>query len=180
MNKTEMNVKVVADDLGNVIRVSANNPDYGVIRVVEESIQFQNGWMRRKDKSALIPGFVEDLKTLNWKNGQKIAGQIVVKEALEPFNENDPDRDLKYAFAGGPLCVYEDQPIYRKTFFTLDMNQTDEYIQHTNVAEIREAINGKEVTEVKPVAKKESKVNTKLVEELVSESSDDEDVSFEF
>jgi hypothetical protein len=60
------------------------------------------------------------------------------------------------------------------------MNQTDEYIQHTNVAEIREAINGKEVTEVKPVAKKESKVNTKLVEELVSESSDDEDVSFEF
>ena len=91
MNKTEMNVKVVADDLGNVIRVSANNPDYGVIRVVEESIQFQNGWMRRKDKSALIPGFVEDLKTLNWKNGQKIAGQIVVKEALEPFNENDPD-----------------------------------------------------------------------------------------
>ena len=180
MNKTiENNVKVVADNLGNVIRVSANNPDYGVIRVVEESVQFQNGWMRRKEKSALIPGFVEDLKTLGWKNGQMISGQVVVKEALEPFNENDPDRDLKYAFEGGPLCIYEDQPIYRRTFFTTDMNDYDQFIQHTNVAEIREAINTRESVTAAP-AKPAAKVKKEEpVAETVEESAD-EDVSFDF
>jgi hypothetical protein len=173
-------VKVVADDLGNVIRVSSNNPEYGVIRVVQESVQFVNGWMRRKEKSALIPGFVEDLQSLKWKNGQELSGQIIVKESLEPFNEADPDRDLKYAFAGGPLCVFEDQPIYRKTFFTLDMNQTDEYIQHTNSEEIREAGSNSNA-DVQKVATKKQKVEEPVAAEVEEELADDAgDVSFEF
>lgn len=168
------NVIVVADDLGNVVRVSENNPDYGVIRVVQDAVQFVNGWMRNKQKSALIPGFVEDLQKLNWENGQEVKGQVVVKESLEPFNENDPDRDLKYAFAGGPLCVFEDQPIYRRTFFTQNMEETDQYVQHTNTAEIREASaeNGTTVSE-KPAKK---------VKETVAEATEesDDDVSFDF
>src|SRR5210317_480495 len=147
-------VTIVADDLGNVVRVSENNPEYGNVRVVQESVQFTNGWMRKKEKSALIPGFVEDLQSIDWKAGETLNGQIVVKESLEPFNENDPDRDLKYAFAGGPLCVFEDQPIYRRTFFTQNMEETDQYVQHTNTAEIREASaeNGTTVSE-KPAKK---------------------------
>ena len=178
MNNSNSNsVKVVADDLGNVIRISSNNPEYGVIRVVQESVQFSNGWMRRKEKSALIPGFVEDLQSLGWKNGQEINGQVVVKESLDSFNENDPERDLKYAFEGGPLCVYEDQPIYRRTFFTTDMNDYDQFIQHTNIAEIREAISTRDSVTAAP-AKPAAKV--KKEEPVAVEESNDEDVSFDF
>jgi hypothetical protein len=182
MNNSNSNsVKVVADDLGNVIRVSTNNPEYGVIRVVQESVQFSNGWMRRKEKSALIPGFVEDLQSLKWKNGQEVEGQVVVKESLEAFNENDPDRDLKYAFAGGPLCVYEDQPIYRRTFFTTDMNDTDEYVQHTNSSEIREASAENSAPVEKKATPKKEKVAEPVTAEVEEELDEDTgDVSFDF
>lgn len=174
-------VKVVADDLGNVTRVSQNNPEYGVIRVVQEAIQFSNGWMRRKEKSALIPGFVEDLQSLKWKNGQELNGQIIVKESLEAFNVNDPDRDLKYAFSGGPICVFEDQPIYRRSFFTTDMNDTDEYIQHTNSDEIRESSAAntatKSVVATKPAAKQASVMAEVEAEE---DTEDTSDVKFDF
>ena len=174
-------VTVVADDLGNVVRVSENNPEYGVIRVVQESVQFVNGWMRRKEKSALIPGFVEDLQSLKWKNGEKLDGQIIVKESLEAFSEVNPDRDLKYAFAGGPLCVFEDQPIYRKTFFTLDMEQTDEYIQHTNSTEIREA-SADSNADLKKAPAKKQKVEEPVAAAVEEDLADDDagDVSFEF
>lgn len=180
-NSNFASVTVVADDLGNVVRVSQNNPEYGVIRVVQESVQFTNGWMRRKEKSALIPGFVEDLQSLKWKNGQELSGQIIVKESLEPFNEVDPDRDLKYAFAGGPLCVFEDQPIYRKTFFTLDMEQTDEYIQHTNSTEIREA-SADSNADLKKAPAKKQKVEEPVAAAVEEDLADDDagDVSFEF
>lgn len=182
MNNSNSNsVKVVADDLGNVIRISSNNPEYGVIRVVQESVQFSNGWMRRKEKSALIPGFVEDLQTLGWKNGQEINGQVVVKESLDSFNENDPDRDLKYAFAGGPLCVHEDQPIYRRTFFTTDMNDTDQYVQHTNSSEIREASAENSAPAKKASTPKKEKVVEAVTAEVEEDLDDDaSDVSFDF
>lgn len=182
MNNSNSNsVKVVADDLGNVIRISSNNPEYGVIRVVQESVQFSNGWMRRKEKSALIPGFVEDLQSLGWKNGQEINGQVVVKESLDSFNENDPDRDLKYAFAGGPLCVHEDQPIYRRTFFTTDMDETDQYVQHTNSSEIREASAENSAPAKKASTPKKEKVVEAVTAEVEEDLDDDaSDVSFDF
>lgn len=181
MNNSEFNsVKVVADELGNVVRVSQNNPEYGVVRVVQDAVQFVNGWMRKKEKSALIPGFVEDLESLNWTDGQELSGQIIVKESLEPFNENDPDRDLKYAFAGGPLCVYDDQPIYRRTFFTMDMNDTDEYIQHTNVSEIREAGANNDRIPAQKTVKETKKVEETVTAEVEESTDDDSDVTFDF
>src|SRR5210317_426944 len=170
-------VTIVADDLGNVTTLSKNNPEYGNVRVVQESVQFTNGWMRKKEKSALIPGFVEDLQSIGWKAGETLNGQIVVKESLEPFNENDPDRDLKYAFAGGPLCVFEDQLIYRRTFYTENMNDHDEFIQHTNTEEIRGAVNN---SDLKPA--KEEKPAKKEAVETVAETAEesDDDVSFDF
>ncbi len=44
MNK----VKVVADEFGNVVRVSTNNPEYASIRVEQSTFSFSKGWMRKK------------------------------------------------------------------------------------------------------------------------------------
>jgi hypothetical protein len=73
--------------------------------------------------------------------GSVFPGKLVIDEALEAFNPGPyQDRDLKYAFEGGPLCVFEDMPIYRRTRYTENVNEMDTLIQHTNTEEIRAAV----------------------------------------
>lgn len=135
------NVRVVADATGNVIGVSQNNPEYGYIRVEQETIQINDqGWLRNVRRSALLKGKVEDLMRTGYKEGTEIPGKIVVVESLTPFNSENPDRNLKIAGATGIVCRVDDQPIYRETFYTANLNAIDEFITHDNSTEIKEGM----------------------------------------
>jgi hypothetical protein len=141
-------VVVVANEEGNVVQTSENNSEFGHIRVEQvRAIIDDRGWVNRKKYVALIAGKTEDLEALEYKNGQELEGKIIVKESLSPFNTKSPDRDLKYAGSSGIICLQSTSPIYRKCVYTLDINSSDELIQHTNVEEIKEAFN-------KPVSRK--------------------------
>ena len=62
-----MNSKVFvqADETGAVINVSENNPEFGYVRVQQTRTMIDdNGFVRRREISALMPGSVEDLKAL--------------------------------------------------------------------------------------------------------------------
>jgi hypothetical protein len=132
-------VKVAADKNGNVIGISQNNPEYGYIRVEQAATQINDqGWLRNVKRSALIKGKVEDLLACNYKEGTTINGKIVVVESLTPFNPTNPDRDLKVAGETGVICRIDDQPIYRQTFFTQNLNAYDELITHDNTDEIKD------------------------------------------
>lgn len=134
-----MKVKVLADNNGGIIRVSYNNPEYGYIRVAQEDVQINNGgWLKYATRSALIKGKIEDLQKAKYTEGQEINGKIVIKESLKPFNPQIADKDLKIAGNTGIVCRVEDQPIYRQTIFTQNLNEHDELITHTNGDEIRE------------------------------------------
>ena len=134
-------VTVTADQNGNVIGVSQNNPEYGYIRVEQIATQINDeGWLRNVKRSALIKGKVEDLSASKYKAFDEIDGKIVVRESLVPFNTENPDRDLKVAGLTGIICRIGDQPIYRQTFFTTNLNATDEFIMHDNKEEIREVM----------------------------------------
>ena len=133
-------VQIIPDDLGNVIRVSQNNTDYGHVRLQQERVTFGNtGWVNRKTISTLLHGKVEDLRDMGLHNMKELAGKIVIRESLEPFNTNDPDRDLKIAGDTGIVCCQDGQPIYRKTVFTADTNAEDVLVAHDNGDAIREA-----------------------------------------
>lgn len=135
MNK----VTVAADKNGNVIGVSPNNPEYGWIRVEQNArVISDRGWLRNSKRSALIKGKVEDLVASNYKEGEEITGKIIVIESHDPFNPENPDRDIKLAGDTGVICRVDDQPIYRQTFFTPNVNAQDELIMHTNAEEIKE------------------------------------------
>jgi hypothetical protein len=135
MNK----VTVAADKNGNVIGVSPNNPEYGWIRVEQNArVISDRGWLRNSKRSALIKGKVEDLVASNYKEGEEITGKIIVIESHDPFNPENPDRDIKLAGDTGVICRVDDQPIYRQTFFTPNINAQDELIMHTNTEEIKE------------------------------------------
>lgn len=132
-------VVVTADQNSNVIGVSENNPEYGYVRV-EQTGSFINdqGWLRISRRSALIKGLVKDLVETGFSAGQEIPGKIVVIESLTPFNSENPERDLKIAGDTGVICRYDDQPIYRQSFYTSNMSANDQFIVHTNSQEIKE------------------------------------------
>ncbi len=137
-------VKVVADEFGSVVSISPNNPDYGYIRVEQDCPVFNSkGWFDFKKRCAIIPGKTEELKRAVhagfFKAGNELPGKIVVKEQLEPLMESNPDFGLKRAGANGPVLLFEDQMIYRRAFYTENLNETDVLIQHTNIEEVRTA-----------------------------------------
>jgi len=132
-------VKVTADENGNIIGRSQNNPEFGYIRVEQQVTQInQEGWLRRATRSALIKGRVDDLVAASFTAGQELPGKIVVRESFEPFNPQNPDRDLKMAGTTGVICRVGDQPIYRQSFYVTDDTASDELIMHDNREEIRQ------------------------------------------
>lgn len=142
-------VVVVADPMGSVIGISDNNSEYGYIRVQQVAKRIGNGgWFSWIKKSALLKGKIEDLKEANFKEGDILPGKIVIKESLSPFYAEDPDKHLKRAGDSGVVCTLDDQPIYRDSIYTTNMEDEDELIQHNNgeiikreMMERKEAIN---------------------------------------
>lgn len=132
-------VYVTADPLGNVIGISQNNPEFGYVRIEQQTTEIsEGGWVRPVRRSTLLKGKVEDLRAVGYRAGDTLPGNIFVREQFEPFTTVNPDRHLKIAGNTGVICRVDDQAIYRDTYFTTNPNATDELIPHNNREEIRE------------------------------------------
>ena len=118
-------VVVVPDaTTGAVIYISANNPDYGYVKLQQvRTLVDDNGFLRRQNMSALIQAPVGILQEMGYYAGQILDGKIIIKESLAP----------------GILCKVGDEPIYRKTVYNTSSNAADITIQHDNIEELREA-----------------------------------------
>ena len=140
-------VCIVPDEMGNVIRVSKNNPEYGHVRLTQDGTTFtQTGWIKKVTKSTLLHGTVEDLKNYNIQKKKTLQGNIYIVESFDPFSEKNPDYDLKMAGKTNIICKginpvtgEIDAPIYRKSFYDPMGTKDDVLISHTNTKEIREA-----------------------------------------
>ena len=125
---------------GSVINVSENNPEYGYVKLQQiRNVIDDNCFLRRKPVNALLPGTVEDLKSLNLFAGQALTGKILIEESLEPFNKKTPERDLKIAGETGIVCTWNSLPIYRRTKFTFNSVAEDYYQKHDNIDELKAA-----------------------------------------
>jgi hypothetical protein len=138
-----MNSKVIvlADEATkSVVNVSQNNPKYGYIRVQQvRTLVDDNGFLRRKVITALAPGLLDELTEIGYYPGQQIDGKIVVEESLEPFNKENPERDLKVAGETGIVCTFAGLPIFRRTKLSFDATTADILIKHDNSDELRAA-----------------------------------------
>jgi hypothetical protein len=133
-------VRVLADATTKTVVNLSDNPKFGYIRVEQvRNVVDDKGFWRRKPVSAIVPGLLEELQAENFYEGQELSGRIVIKEALTPFNDKTPERDLKIAGETGIVCKFEGSPIYRKTVYTLASNAEDVLIKHDNVEELRAA-----------------------------------------
>jgi hypothetical protein len=149
-----MNSKVVvlADETtGAVVNVS-ENPKFGYIRCQQtKAIIDKNGFLSRKVMSALLPGELEDLQSLQYYAGQVLDANIVIEESLSPFNKKDPSRDLKIAGQTGIVCTLDGEPIYRRTRVTFNLSETDAPIKHNNTAELQAAYEKEQATKSKAI-----------------------------
>ena len=133
-------VTIAPDEQGNVIRVSKNNPEFGHVRLTQEKVGFGSGsWVKKSSRSTLIHGTVEDLTAIGIADKKELPGQIIIREQLEAFSGDNPDRDLKIAGDTGIVCCKHGEPIYRKTFYSMDQDEGDTLVAHTNSDAIREA-----------------------------------------
>jgi hypothetical protein len=134
-------VIVSSNEDGSVISLSKNNPQYGYIRVSQKRLVInKKGWVNMKELSALVQADVETLKQLDWKAGQELNGQIVIKESIEPFSPENSQKDLKIAGDSNVICSINGQPIYRKCFYDPTASDIDILVQHDNLEEIRNAM----------------------------------------
>jgi hypothetical protein len=134
-------VIVCPNEDNSIITLSKNNPEYGYIRVTQQRLLInKKGWVSIKPLSALVQADVDTLKMLNWTPNQQLKGQIVIKESLEAFTPDNPDKDLKIAGETGIPCCIDGQPIYRKCFYDPTGNDVDDLIQHNNTEEIKIAV----------------------------------------
>ena len=133
-------VNVSSNEDGGVITLSKNNPEFGFIRLTQRRLVInKKGWVNMKELSALVQADIETLKSLGWAANQKLVGNIVIKESLEPFNNEYADKDLKVAGDTGIVCCLDGQPIYRKCFYDPTGNDPDSLVQHNNSVEIKSA-----------------------------------------
>lgn len=172
-------VQIVPDELGNVVRQSTNNPEFGYVRLEQERVSFgSNGWVKRSNLSTLLHGKMEDLNAMDLLSQTELKGKIIVREQTEPFSANDPDRDLKYAGNTGIVCCSFGEPIYRKTFFVTDVNAEDVLIAHTNGDAIREA-NASDSPSLKATEAVDSLISDEVKEEVEEETEEVEEMEEE-
>jgi len=157
MNTTP--VYIVGDENGSIITVSPKNPDFGWLTLRQDSTLIINGWANKKSLTTIIMGQVDVLETMDLAAGEVLTGKIVIVEKLEPFSTSD--RDLKIAGSSNVVCKLKGQPIYRKTFYTVDSTANNVLIAHDNIDEIRNSLSNNNSKDLKVLP------NTTNLEELV-------------
>jgi len=152
-------VNILADDMGNVVRQSNSNPEFGHVRLQQTRVTFGNsGWVKKSNISTLLHGKLEDLKDMGLESMDSLPGKIIIKEQLEAFSANDGDRDYKMAGQTGIVCCVDGQPIYRKTFFVADATAQDVLVAHNNGSAIKEAngLDNNTIQNIAPAPKAEA------------------------
>jgi hypothetical protein len=155
MENFNSHVQIVPDEYDNIIHTSINNPEYGYIKLEQNSPTIKNSWLNFNKRVTLLKGKIEDLHRLQYNKDTILPGKIVIKESLKPFNPNNPDVDLKIAGSTGVICRVDDEPIYRQTFYTTNVNEQDILVQHTNTDEIREVMEAQKSIKIIKRNKKE-------------------------
>jgi len=136
-------VIVTANESGLVITPSAKNPEYGYTRVEQTVVKnvIQNGqtWARKSTRSALINGDIDTLNAMGLYKGKEMKGHIIVLESTEPFNAEEPEKDLKVAGDTKVVCKIGGAPIYRKGVYDESGLLEDSLLSHDNIEEISAA-----------------------------------------
>lgn len=70
---------------GALITASTNNPEWGTVRVDAQTVEYNNGIMNVRSRTAFVRGEIKNLKTTFTRAGQTLQGKIIKQTSSEPF-----------------------------------------------------------------------------------------------
>lgn len=107
---------------GEIITKSSNNPEWGTVRVDAQSVEFNNGIMNTKSRTAFIRGEIKNLSQVFTRDGQILQGKIVKETSSEPFyagqNPVINPQTGEIVFRNGAV-------FYQNYVFTTNLSETD-------------------------------------------------------
>lgn len=126
----KVNVKIEKD--GSYIHKSEGGK--GHIKLYEKRVMFKNGRAITKEVRTILKGDLGTLESIKLNKDNTLNGKIVIEESLVPFR--DATKDIKVAGLTKTPCKLKGKIIYRKTYYTNDINTEDILISHDNHEEL--------------------------------------------
>lgn len=116
-------VTVVAHpETGKIITPSSNNPDWGTVRVDSESVEFTNGILNKRNRTAFIRGEIKNLAGVFTRAGQIMQGKIVKHTSKTPFYKG---QNPVMNPTTSEVVMRDGAPFYQNYEFTTDLSATD-------------------------------------------------------
>lgn len=118
---------------GQIITPSTNNPEWGVVRIDAQSVEFNNGILNTRNRTAFIRGEIKNLKQMFTRAGQILQGKIIKETSSEPFYAGQqPVINPQTA----EVVMKNGAPFYQNYVFTTNLSETDREVvaQTTTVA----------------------------------------------
>jgi len=124
-------VTIVCSDNHPFLNTISHAAEYGWMFVEQLFINEKGNEIKRRAKYF---GLYQYLNLLN--EGDILPGKIIILESLFPFNQDNPDWDLKIVGYIGVIYRIDDNPIYRITYYDPSGQMEDKFLAHNNEEEI--------------------------------------------
>ncbi len=108
-----------------VITKNENKPEFGTIRLDQEVISMEGGFLNKTKRSAFIAGKLENLQALELSEGQEFSGQIVRTESFKPMFEGQAH---KINPTSKEDVLVDGRKVYFQDTYTEDLTKKDSLI----------------------------------------------------
>ncbi len=113
-----------------VITPSANNPEWGTVRLESEQVTFANNVMNKNKRVAFIRGEIKNLEQVFKSAEQPFSGKIIYRNSFTPLYEGHKPKinptTKEAVLTDGKLS-------YMESIYTEDMNAHDYWVALTPV-----------------------------------------------
>jgi hypothetical protein len=107
---------------GAIITPSSNNPEWGTVRVDAQSVEFNNGIMNTRSRTAFIRGEIKNLKQMFTRAGQILQGKIIRETSFSPFYAGQSPVANPQT---GETILKNGQEFYQNYVFTTNLSDSD-------------------------------------------------------
>lgn len=107
---------------GALITPSTNNPEWGTVRVDAQTVEFNNGIMNVRSRTAFVRGEIKNLKTTFTRAGQILQGKIIKQTSSEPFYTGQKEVINPQT---GEIVMKNGSAFYQNYVFTTDLSAAD-------------------------------------------------------
>ncbi|MBS1584929.1 MAG: hypothetical protein JSS82_05225 [Bacteroidetes bacterium] len=101
---------------------------HAIVKVEQKEVKAVNGRIRTITRTANIYGCLLATLRMEFYPGQKLKGNILIKQFTEPPNRQDPSQHLLYV-DGMPARTKDGKPIYQYYYYTDDVHMVDQLVK---------------------------------------------------